>query len=196
MALGTALGGAGLGLGVIGTALQVQAAQSAGQAADRQARFNAGVADREAGIQSDLLVRDAQVQEQAAANEREARAFDERNLRRQERHRQGAEDVRIAASGIRAAGSTLQVMIENAHEAELAIEAATFPSRQRETALRDEATLSRFQAAEVREAGRLGLHIGRFQGDLAKQRGRSRATAAALSGGAQLLSGGAALSRE
>lgn len=191
MAIPLAVGG--IGIALAGTAMQVNAARQNAIAQKKLAKTNAGVADQNAETQSDLLLRDAQAQERAVVEEREARAFDTRNLRRQERLRRGEEDVRIAASGIQLAGSSLQVAIANAHEAEIAIEAATFPSRQREAVLRDEATLTRFHASDVRRAGQFGLHIGKFQGDVAHRRGQQQIAAAGVSGAGQLLSGASAL---
>lgn len=160
----------------------------ASQAAARNAKLNAQLANQDAIAQAQVSERQARQSENAILQEQQALAFDLRN----EQHRIDAllasQRQAIGASGIEMTGSPLLVTVETARQEALNLEALQFESQMRQQALRDEASLARFQATELRTRGTSQLAIGSFRARTIRQLGRLQAAGTALEGAASATS--------
>lgn len=131
---------------VAGAGIAAYGSYQQGKTAKRVAEFNAKVAENEA-VQEDMDSREATRRERV------------HNRRLASRQR-----ARIAKSGLVETGSPLEVMAEDAGRMELAALDQRRNSRMRQTALRTQAGITRFEGDQAFRAGRIGAGASLLSG--------------------------------
>lgn len=136
----------GQALGVAGTALSAVGTLQQGIAQGRASDYN------------------AQVAEQNATAARQKAAFDEAARREQLQRVQAAARAAIGKSGADFSGSALDLMAQNAAQAELDALAIRYGGEVRASGLQAQAELDRFQADASRTGGYFGAGARALQG--------------------------------
>lgn len=169
-------------LAVAAAAVATVSTIQASNAAAKNARLNAQLANQDAQSQAQVAERQARQADNAIGQERQALAFDVRNEQRRIDTLLASQRQAIGASGIEFTGSPLLVTVETAREEAIGLEALRFESRQRQQQLTEEAQLQRFQATELRSRGASHLQIGSFRARTIRQVGKLQAAGTALEG--------------
>lgn len=167
---------------VIATAVSVAASIQAGNAQARAARFQGRQQQAQNEAQARLLQREAEQANQNSLAEQYAFALEQESRQKAFARQFGARRAAIGASGVEFSGSPLLVAVDEAREAELALQAEEFGSRTRQREFADAASISTFQAQEFRNAGTLAIAISRARASQIQTEAALTATAQGISG--------------
>jgi hypothetical protein len=133
-------------LGVIGTMVSVAGSIASGAQAQAQAEAQ------------------ARAYEQQAQADSQAAGYEAQRERRQQELRAANARAQVGASGVAMAGSPTEVLVANAREGELDIQAIRYGSQIRQNNLRTQAEISRMQGKGAMAAGLINAGSGLVSG--------------------------------
>lgn len=102
--------------------------------------------------------------EQQAKAEQQASAFEQQQERRKQELAAANARAQVGASGVAFAGSPAEVLVANAGQGQLDIEAIQYGSRLRQNNLGTQAEISRFQGKQAKQAGFINAASGLVSG--------------------------------
>lgn len=128
------------------------------------AGINAAGSLMQGNQQAALAEAQAKAIEQQAQADQQASAFEQAQERRRQDLAQASARAAVGASGVAFAGSPTEVLVANAGQGQLDIEAIQYGSTLRQNNLSTQAGISRFQGKQAKQAGFINAASGLVSG--------------------------------